>query len=150
MFNWAMMYVGVVMICAPFILPLFRKTKRGKLMEAGTVTLQLGRYMTVPGNRPLAWQDESACGPVYASTGDDLWFEPDEEDGEVNRGRAAARTRADRREKAKRVCRECPVRMECLTFAYANNEPAGIWGGLDKRERVALKKKVKADNRAVA
>src|SRR5688572_1291277 len=36
---------------------------------------------------------------------------------------------------AKRVCRECPVQMQCL--AYAMNMPVdhGIWGGMTERER---------------
>jgi WhiB family redox-sensing transcriptional regulator len=36
---------------------------------------------------------------------------------------------------AKRVCRTCPVRAECL--AYAMDEPVdhGVWGGLTERER---------------
>jgi WhiB family redox-sensing transcriptional regulator len=36
---------------------------------------------------------------------------------------------------AKRICRGCPVRMECL--AYAMEEPVdhGVWGGMTERER---------------
>lgn len=36
---------------------------------------------------------------------------------------------------AKRICRDCPVRRQCL--AYAMNAPVdhGIWGGLTERER---------------
>jgi WhiB family transcriptional regulator, redox-sensing transcriptional regulator len=36
---------------------------------------------------------------------------------------------------AKKVCRSCPVRRECL--AYAMDEPVdhGIWGGMTERER---------------
>ena len=36
---------------------------------------------------------------------------------------------------AKKVCRSCPVREQCL--AYAMDEPVdhGIWGGLTERER---------------
>lgn len=37
---------------------------------------------------------------------------------------------------AKNVCKECPVRIECLN--YANTSPYekhGIWGGLSERER---------------
>jgi WhiB family redox-sensing transcriptional regulator len=36
---------------------------------------------------------------------------------------------------AKRICRTCPVRRECL--AYAMDEPVdhGIWGGMTERER---------------
>jgi WhiB family redox-sensing transcriptional regulator len=40
---------------------------------------------------------------------------------------------------AKRVCASCPVRMECLEFALANDERFGIWGGLSERERRRLR-----------
>lgn len=36
--------------------------------------------------------------------------------------------------KAKAVCRTCPVQVECLEVAVANNEP-GIWGGTSAQER---------------
>ena len=36
---------------------------------------------------------------------------------------------------AKRVCLSCPVRVDCLDHAMANDERWGIWGGLDERER---------------
>ena len=39
---------------------------------------------------------------------------------------------------AQRVCRSCPVRMECLRTALANGERYGIWGGLAPRERRQL------------
>jgi WhiB family transcriptional regulator, redox-sensing transcriptional regulator len=39
---------------------------------------------------------------------------------------------------AKRICRDCPVRAECLGFALENNERFGIWGGLSERERRKL------------
>lgn len=41
---------------------------------------------------------------------------------------------------AKRVCSGCEVRAECLTFALANDERFGIWGGLSERERRRLKR----------
>jgi WhiB family redox-sensing transcriptional regulator len=37
--------------------------------------------------------------------------------------------------RAKRVCRSCPVRRECLSFAVDNGEEYGIWGGLSAHER---------------
>jgi WhiB family transcriptional regulator, redox-sensing transcriptional regulator len=40
---------------------------------------------------------------------------------------------------AKRVCAGCPVRMECLETALANDERFGIWGGLSERERRRLR-----------
>jgi WhiB family redox-sensing transcriptional regulator len=36
---------------------------------------------------------------------------------------------------AKRVCRSCEVRAECLEYALENDERHGIWGGLSERER---------------
>lgn len=38
-------------------------------------------------------------------------------------------------QQAKAVCKTCPVRMECLDEAIANNERFGIWGGMDTLER---------------
>jgi WhiB family redox-sensing transcriptional regulator len=37
------------------------------------------------------------------------------------------------------VCVSCPVRAECLDFAYKNNERFGIWGGLTPNARTRLK-----------
>ncbi|MFD3717226.1 WhiB family transcriptional regulator [Streptomyces sp. NPDC058674] len=39
---------------------------------------------------------------------------------------------------AKQVCFACTVRRDCLNYALANNEPAGVWGGLSHRERQRL------------
>ncbi|WP_018023448.1 WhiB family transcriptional regulator [Corynebacterium ulceribovis] len=43
---------------------------------------------------------------------------------------------------AKRICRACGVRDECLEFALENDERFGIWGGLSERERRRLKKQI--------
>lgn len=40
---------------------------------------------------------------------------------------------------AKALCAECPVRVQCLAFALANDEHYGIWGGLAPKARRALK-----------
>ncbi|WP_425560021.1 WhiB family transcriptional regulator [Kineosporia mesophila] len=32
-------------------------------------------------------------------------------------------------EHAKALCRDCPVRQECLAGALERNEPWGVWGG---------------------
>lgn len=42
-----------------------------------------------------------------------------------------------REERAKRVCRPCRVRQECLEYALQAKEPYGIWGGLTELERKA-------------
>jgi WhiB family redox-sensing transcriptional regulator len=41
---------------------------------------------------------------------------------------------------AKRVCRSCEVRAECLEYALENDERFGIWGGMSERERRRLKR----------
>jgi len=41
---------------------------------------------------------------------------------------------------AKKVCRACDVRAECLEYALSRDERFGIWGGLSERERRRLKK----------
>lgn len=38
---------------------------------------------------------------------------------------------------AKRMCSECPVLVECLTFALKHPQH-GIWGGLTERERADM------------
>jgi WhiB family redox-sensing transcriptional regulator len=42
-------------------------------------------------------------------------------------------------EAAKAVCRGCTARTECLEFALATNQEAGIWGGMSEDERRALR-----------
>lgn len=41
---------------------------------------------------------------------------------------------------AKRICAECPVRLECLEYALEQDERFGIWGGMSERERRKLKR----------
>ena len=38
---------------------------------------------------------------------------------------------------AKRICRSCPVRMECLADALDNRIEFGVWGGMTEDERAA-------------
>ena len=64
----------------------------------------------------MSWQDEGVCAQIDP----DLWF-PD-------KGHSAATP--------KRICRQwCPVQQECLTYALANPDLIGIWGGYTTRER---------------
>lgn len=45
---------------------------------------------------------------------------------------------------AKEVCSICPVRDVCLEYAMVNNVEYGVWGGLTRNERRALKKERRA------
>lgn len=37
--------------------------------------------------------------------------------------------------KALEICLECPVMFKCLEYALRNQEPQGMWGGMDPEER---------------
>ncbi|MSZ55222.1 MAG: WhiB family transcriptional regulator, partial [Actinobacteria bacterium] len=42
--------------------------------------------------------------------------------------------------KAKSVCCECPVNIECLDFALETNQDTGIWGGFSEEERRQIRR----------
>lgn len=69
----------------------------------------------------LDWMTHAAC-----KTADDrLFFAPDGEQ---------APERIIREEKAKRVCRRCPVMRDCAEYAVETWQRAGVWGGLTADE----------------
>lgn len=41
---------------------------------------------------------------------------------------------------AKKVCRRCPVREQCLEWALKTGQDAGVWGGMSEDERRGLKR----------
>ncbi len=41
----------------------------------------------------------------------------------------------EREDKARALCRACPVQQECLEYSLSVQEPHGIWGGLNELER---------------
>lgn len=70
---------------------------------------------------PEDWQERALC----AQTDPEAYF-PDK----------GGSTKA-----AKKVCRSCEVRVECLEYALEHEERFGVWGGLSERERRKLKRK---------
>ena len=68
------------------------------------------------------WQLHGSCRGVDSS----VFFHPDGE-----RGRA----RSNREQRAKAICRRCPVMEQCRAHALEVAEPYGIWGGLSESER---------------
>lgn len=42
-------------------------------------------------------------------------------------------------EAAKAVCAMCPVRPDCLQWALATGQDAGVWGGTSEEERRAMR-----------
>jgi len=82
--------------------------------------LEISRPEVGPYSGEGKWQDRALC----AQTDPEAFF-PDK----------GGSTR-----EAKRVCRSCDVRAECLEYALAHDEAFGIWGGLSERERRRLKR----------
>ena len=41
---------------------------------------------------------------------------------------------------AKKICSECKVKEECLEYAVERKERFGIWGGKSERERRAIRR----------
>lgn len=69
----------------------------------------------------LDWQNRAACAGMPL----ELFFDSD-------RGQSAAREA--REERARRVCRRCPVLADCLAYAIRRGEE-GFWGGMNEGER---------------
>lgn len=36
---------------------------------------------------------------------------------------------------AKAICKQCPIKVECLTYALESGQRFGIWGGTEGHER---------------
>lgn len=72
----------------------------------------------------MDWRNEALC----RDEDPELWFPL----GDEGPG-------ADQAGLAKAICRACPVREACLAWAVAEL-PFGIAGGLDERERAALRR----------
>jgi len=92
-----------------------------------TVTISISPAGIGPG--PAAgdygWQDRALC----AQTDPEAFF-PEK----------GSSTRA-----AKRVCRACEVRPECLAYALRRRERFGVFGGVSERERIRLERQFGGD-----
>lgn len=76
------------------------------------------------------WHDHAACADDDVPL--DLFF--------PGRGESTAPARA--------VCADCPVRLECRSYAVElADAPVGIWGGTSARERRPLRRAVASSNR---
>ena len=41
--------------------------------------------------------------------------------------------------KAQEICKGCPVRLLCASYAIENNTEGGVWGGLTEADRKTIK-----------
>jgi WhiB family transcriptional regulator, redox-sensing transcriptional regulator len=42
--------------------------------------------------------------------------------------------------RAKQVCEQCTVRLDCLEFSLTTNQDSGVWGGLSEEERRVIRR----------
>jgi WhiB family redox-sensing transcriptional regulator len=73
--------------------------------------------------KPAPWMAEGLCREVDG----DLWFPEVGFSGK----------------EAKRICRACPVREQCLALALEQGEQ-GIWGGTSERDRQRMRREAAA------
>jgi WhiB family transcriptional regulator, redox-sensing transcriptional regulator len=52
-------------------------------------------------------------------------------------------------DRAKQVCGECPVNVECLEYALETNQDSGIWGGTSEEERRTIRRRLSGRQRAL-
>lgn len=83
---------------------------------------------TMPFRPKRVWQDEGLCAYVEPEIKKLFQNFPE--------GRPL------KEDTRKKICRECPVIMECLSYAIVHDE-YGVWGGTSKGERKKVSQKIK-------
>lgn len=81
------------------------------------------------------WQDFALCLGLHP----DLFFIPKPQ--KVGR-KPRDWVQEDDFAEAKAVCRECPVKINCLAHAIEKRENHGVWGATSDRERRRLRRQV--------
>jgi WhiB family transcriptional regulator, redox-sensing transcriptional regulator len=76
----------------------------------------------------ITQQEEWKLQALCTDTDPELFFP---EQGEEGKKKAAIR-----------ICQSCPVRQECLRWAFRTGEKHGIWGGLTSVQRSRIKTRV--------
>lgn len=71
----------------------------------------------------LTWQEQGACRDLSPSQ-KSVFFPEKNRKRDVN--------------KAKEICKKCPVRGLCLQFALSDEDIVGIWGGTTDQERSVM------------
>jgi WhiB family redox-sensing transcriptional regulator len=66
----------------------------------------------------MSWEERARCGEYDP----EIFFDPT--------------ARAERR--AKSICAQCPVRLDCLAYALSVRAEFGVWGGLNGKERSSM------------
>jgi hypothetical protein len=75
-----------------------------------------------------AWHEDAACRDKPQE-----WFYGDED--RADKARHHPSLTVNEVARARDVCNECPVQMQCLEWAIVNREEFGIWGGSTAGQR---------------
>ena len=82
--------------------------------------------------------------PRFRHDPDEMWWLSDAacigEDPELFFPIGVSAPAAEQTQRAKRICRRCSVRAECLEWSLATYQDAGVWGGLDEEERREIRR----------
>lgn len=82
-----------------------------------TAARAVARLKSAPAGAVLgAWTEQALC----TQEDPEVFFPP----------------KGDTGKEAKAICARCPVIAECLEYAIAADERHGIWGGLNRAERL--------------
>lgn len=91
--------------------------------------------------RPRTLREDDAPDALLAFFGVGLWQEDAlcaqltlEEDEPQDRGSVADMWFSASTQKAKALCRQCPVRKECFDLALAIEPNSGVWAGFTAKE----------------
>ena len=76
----------------------------------------------------VQWMNEGNCSGLASKEGNYDTFFP--EDNVVGQKDPTAR--------AKAICADCPVRMDCLDYAIRNHVNYGVWGGMSTKQRTQV------------
>jgi WhiB family transcriptional regulator, redox-sensing transcriptional regulator len=99
------------------------------LAQAEASKVKTSTVTTMPiGDRPMDWLGHAAC----RDSDPELFFPASDMSASAGRARVEA---------AKKVCRRCPVRGTCLSWAFDNGQEAGVWGGMTEEERRRLRRR---------
>lgn len=52
-------------------------------------------------------------------------------------------------QQAKAICKDCPIKFQCLEYAVKNEE-YGVWGGTNDAERKLIRKTKRTSRRGIA
>ena len=90
-----------------------------EILDEGAARLLAGLIRPAGGAGLGEWVHQARCAEVDP----ELWYPPKGHSGK----------------EAKAVCARCEVRRQCLAYAIEADEEHGIWGGLNRAERVRLR-----------